>query len=102
TWFLPPRLLTMTSNDDGIIRCGTHGEVQRTFVCCHLTQDELAPAGFNEFEPEPDDTDPLAWCDDCIRRYEAAGEEMDAELEAFVDLRVVCEFCYAKLRELHE
>jgi hypothetical protein len=91
----------MEDSGSRTVKCGTHGEVERAFVCCHIVRDDLAPAGFNEFEPEPDDPDLMAWCDDCMSVYEQIGEWTDQLAEA-VDIRLVCEFCFSRLRELHE
>jgi len=90
----------MSESDSRIVKCGTHGSVGPAFVCCHLIRDELAPAGFNEQEPEPDDPEPVAWCDDCNIMIEEIGEWTE-QVEAFANMKLVCEFCFANLRERH-
>lgn len=90
----------MSERDKRIIRCGTHGEVERAFVCQHLVHSREGPIGFVEAEPEPDDDDPLAWCLACAEVLEREGEWTEVA-EAQVHLSVVCEFCFAALRQQH-
>ena len=83
------------------VTCGTHGSVGAAFVCGHIVDSDAAPVGFNEPELEPDDPEPQAWCDACDELVERVGEWND-ETEAFADIRLVCEFCFARFRELHD
>jgi hypothetical protein len=83
------------------VQCGTHGEVLPAYVCCHLVPCGPAPLGFHEPDPDPDEPDDLqAWCDACDEVLEQHGEWND-ESEAFAKIRLVCEFCFAALRERH-
>ena len=87
---------------DRKISCGTHGSVGAAFVCGHLVNKEaVAPLGFNEPELDPDDTEPQAWCDACEAVVERDGEWNEGN-EAFADIKLVCEFCFARLRALHD
>jgi len=74
--------------------------VRPAFVCCHLIRDELAPADFNEVEPTADDPEPMAWCDDCQRLLNEVGA-LTEQVEKFMDIVLVCEFCFVTLRDLH-
>ena len=83
------------------IVCGTHGEVLPAYVCAHLAFSETAPLGFNQPDLDPGDTEAQAWCDGCDAVLEKHGE-WNEESEAFADIRLVCEFCFAALRERHQ
>jgi hypothetical protein len=80
------------------VQCGTHGTVGSAYVCCHLVRGDCEPLGFNEPEYDPDDTEGQAWCDKCEEVLEAHGEWNQAS-EAFANIRLVCEFCFAAMRE---
>ena len=90
----------MSTTDKRTVNCGTHGDVGPAFVCCHLIRDELAPAGFNEAELEPDDPEPMAWCNACETMIDETGGWTE-QAEKFADIKLVCEFCFARLRVLH-
>jgi hypothetical protein len=86
------------------LKCGTHGEVAPAFVCGHLVRaNPDRPLGFIEPEREPDDLDqdPQAWCASCDALLEREGEWNELAIE-YADVRAVCEFCFAKLREIHD
>jgi len=82
------------------ISCGTHGEVGPAFVCGHLLRDRSTALGFNPATPEPGE-EPQAWCDDCDRAVLAAGD-WTPELEERADIRLICEFCFETLRQIHQ
>ena len=83
-----------------MIHCGTHGTVGRAFACQHLKPDSVEPAGFLEPNLDPDDPDPFAWCFSCEAMFEREGD-WTKKLAAYVDMKLVCEFCYATIRERH-
>jgi hypothetical protein len=53
--------------------------------------------GFNE---DNDPNDPLAWCNDC-EQMSLREQGWTEALKEFADLKVVCDACYAQLKELH-
>jgi hypothetical protein len=81
------------------ITCGEHGKARATFVCRHLVS-ESSGLGFNYSydETDPDATCPEAWCNECDRVWTEAGD-FSAEVAAFVDIKLVCDRCYTRLRE---
>jgi hypothetical protein len=85
-----------------VISCGTHGEVLPAFVCCHLVQESDRPLGFVEPDVDPNDVDDdlQAWCGACDLMLQREGEWNDVS-EGYANIRLVCEFCFAKLRETH-
>jgi hypothetical protein len=82
------------------VNCGAHGKAGQAFVCCHLVHEELAPAGFNEFEPDEDDSEPVAFCNDCTLIFDEVGFWTEL-VEKAVNLKLVCQFCFEMLRRLH-
>lgn len=85
---------------DRNIQCGTHGSVGGAFICVHLLNDQHAPLGFNEPEVDPGE-EPQAWCDACDALVERDGE-WNEENEKFADIKLVCEFCFARIKALHD
>jgi hypothetical protein len=88
------------TSEKRFIACGTHGEVLPAFACCHLSLKSERPLGFIEPEVEPDD-EPQAWCAACDAMLEREGDWNEISL-AYADVRLVCEFCFAKLRDIHD
>jgi hypothetical protein len=80
------------------VRCGTHGNRTPAVVCCHHVISKDAVVGFVENSTDPDDLQ--AWCDACEQMFLAEGGLTDA-FRRFNDLRIVCDFCYAGLRDRH-
>lgn len=82
---------------DNTIECEVHGMRTCATVCCHLLRATDLVLGFVE-DNDPDD--PLAWCNACEQLSLREGGWTEA-LKAFADLKVVCDVCYAQLKELH-
>ena len=81
------------------INCGTHGKRVPAYVCRHLVNKlDDRVLGFVENCSDPEDLQ--AWCDDCERLFLDQGE-MTAEFIEFNKLKVVCDFCYAKIKTIH-
>jgi hypothetical protein len=80
------------------IRCGTHGERIAAVVCGHMLSDTDRVLGFVENSSLPEDLQ--AWCEACEQRFLQEGE-MTPAFREFHDMRVVCDFCYARLRDRH-
>jgi hypothetical protein len=90
----------MDPSREKTVLCGTHGTVSRAFACQHLTPDATVPAGFVEPELDPDDPEPFAWCFACQQMYEHEDAWSPA-LAEFVNMKLVCEFCYDTIRKVH-
>jgi hypothetical protein len=90
----------MDLRDERTIICGTHGTVHSAYVCCHINFEAEAPVGFVAPEPDAEDPELQAWCNACDKLLEYEGDWTEA-VESFAGIRLVCEFCFAKLRELH-
>lgn len=88
----------MTERDSRIVQCGTHGARIGAIVCCHLVEAKDKAVGFVEDASDPDDF--MAWCDDCERLFVEEGDFTE-RFENFCDARIVCDFCYANIRERH-
>ena len=82
------------------IRCGTHGEVNRAFVCGHLFAERKTPLGFFEAEFDPDDPELEGWCQACEEMVLRDGDWTE-ETTAAADIRLVCEFCFETIRAFH-
>ena len=78
------------------IHCPTHGETERTYVCCHLTGDS-AGLGFHCAEPHEENPFPDAWCYDCNLIFEAHDGWND-QSEGLLDIRILCSWCYERSR----
>lgn len=80
------------------IKCSTHGTSTATYICKHLVKGENI--GFNVgYDPEnPFDLYPDAWCNECDKILEEAGE-WNERSEAFADIKIVCTQCYMNSRE---
>lgn len=85
------------TDDDRTIECETHGTRTSAIVCCHLLRGTDLVLGFVQ-DSDPDD--PMAWCDDCERMY-SREQAWTPAFKQFAKLKVVCNACYAQLKELH-
>ncbi len=88
----------MKIEEKSSIRCGTHGTRTPAIVCCHMTQAKDLVVGFVENSSDPDDLQ--AWCAACEHLYLEEGDKTE-RFKAFNDFKVVCDFCYASLKERH-
>jgi hypothetical protein len=88
----------MTERDSKIVQCGTHGARIGAIVCRHLIEAKDIAVGFVEDESDPDDL--MAWCDDCESLFLEEGDYTE-RFEKFCDARIVCDFCYANIKERH-
>lgn len=93
--------MSSESSESHLIQCGTHGPMGIAVVCCHLLEPTDRILGFVENEPDPEDPDPQAWCDECETRFLAEGGLTDA-FRAFNGMRVICEACFIGIRARHE
>jgi hypothetical protein len=80
------------------VLCGTHGKRTSAVVCGHHVSETDRILGFVENSSEPEDLQ--AWCDDCEDRFLREGE-MTTDFRQFNAMTVVCDFCYARIRETH-
>ncbi len=80
------------------VKCGTHGTVSSAVVCGHLLQKTDRVLGFVENSSEPDDLQ--AWCGACEEFFLNEGEMTEA-FRAFNNFSLVCEFCYADIKQRH-
>ena len=87
-------------DESRLVECGTHGTVSPAYVCCHLVKGAVHALGFNEPELEPDDPEGQAWCNACEAVLDREGEWNEVS-EAFADIKLICEFCFAALRNKH-
>jgi hypothetical protein len=90
----------MELSDDSKMICGMHGSVQPAYVCRHIVLNAPSPAGFIAPEPDAEDPDLQAWCSACDIMLEAEGDWTES-VQAFADIRLVCEFCFEQLRAQH-
>jgi len=88
----------VTDEQAPTVLCGTHGKRTAAVVCGHLVGETDRVLGFVENSSEPNDQQ--ACCDDCERVFEQEGELTPA-FKRFTDMSVVCDFCYARIRERH-
>jgi uncharacterized protein DUF6882 len=81
--------------DEKTIRCSTHGERERGFVCRHLS--EGTAQGFHWSRESSGSLWPDAWCDQCesVRETEGGWTERS---EAVADIRSLCDRCYDEAR----
>ncbi len=85
---------------DKKLLCGTHGEASPAFVCGHVFKERETPLGFFEPDYDPEDFELQGWCQACEDSLQRDGDWTE-ETEAEADIRVVCEFCFAKIRQIH-
>jgi hypothetical protein len=90
-------MVTCAAMPNATVDCGKHGTQPGAVVCRHLVDAKDRDVGFVENSSEPDDLQ--AWCDDCEAMFEREGGEMTEAFKAFHDIKIVCDFCYAQLRE---
>jgi hypothetical protein len=89
----------MATDDKALtVRCGTHGERSAAVVCGHLLRDTDWVLGVVENSSES--TDLQGWCGDCEQMFLREGE-MTTAFREFTDMNVVCDCCYARLRDRH-
>ena len=81
-----------------IVECGTHGNRVASVVCRHIVEAKDKIVGFVENSSDPNDLQ--AWCDDCEQLFLKEGSRTD-EFRAFTGMRIVCDFCYATLKDRH-
>jgi len=93
----------MTDEDESsdgpmTIECATHGTRTASVVCGHLTRPTDMVLGFVENSSDPDDLQ--AWCDACERMF-VREQEMTEAFRKFTDMCIVCNACYARLKQQH-
>jgi hypothetical protein len=88
----------MKSGDRATIKCGIHGPRGTAIVCCHMIQSKEAAVGFVENSSDPDDLQ--AWCSACETLFLEEGDKTE-RFRKFNNFAVVCDFCYASLKERH-
>ncbi len=88
----------MKSEDIFTIKCGTHGTRVAAVVCGHLLESADRVLGFVENSSDPDDLQ--AWCDECEQMFQQEKALTD-NFEKFNNRKIVCDFCYATLRDRH-
>lgn len=88
----------MTAMDSRTIRCDTHGTRATAIVCRHMIQIKDKALGFVENSSDPDDLQ--AWCSECERVFIEEGDKTE-RFRSFNDFAVVCDCCYAALKERH-
>ena len=86
-------------SDELSVDCEKHGEGFAATVCCHLVKNNGAPPGFVENCSEPRDLQ--AWCYACEHMF-LLEEDMTDRFRKFCDFSVVCEQCYASIKDHHE
>jgi len=80
------------------VKCGTHGERVAAIVCRHMLNSKDKAVGFVENSSDPSDLQ--AWCDEC-EAFFVQEDALTEAFKAFNDSAVVCDFCYASLKERH-
>jgi len=88
----------MTGDAKHRVKCGTHGDRTPAVVCRHHLESRDEVVGFVENSADPDDLQ--AWCDACEQVF-LAEDGLTETFRRFNDFRVVCDFCYASLRDRH-
>lgn len=83
-------------NDKSLIKCGTHGSRTPAVVCRHQVDIRDRIVGFVENNSDPDDLQ--AWCDEYEQLF-LQEEGLTEAFREFNDFKVVCDFCYAKIKE---
>ncbi len=76
------------------ITCSRHGPSYAAFVCKHLVRGEHL--GFVTPD-EVDDSQPIAWCNDCDRVLLEEGDWNDRS-EGIAGLTAICANCYNEIR----
>ncbi len=78
-----------------MIRCDRHGDRRRAFVCVHLLLGNQQGFCFDPDDPSPH---PDAWCSQCERARIEHGDVWNEEIEALMDIRLVCGDCYDEIK----
>lgn len=84
--------------DSKKISCETHGTRVTAIVCRHMIQSKDRAVGFIENSADPEDLQ--AWCSECERVFIEEGDKTQ-RFRSFNDFAVVCDACYAALKERH-
>jgi len=79
-------------------KCSTHGTRVAAIVCCHMIRAKDRAVGFIENSSDPEDLQ--AWCNDCEHLFVEEADKTEC-FRKFNDFAVVCDFCYASLKERH-
>lgn len=89
--------------DDKMTTCAVHGSQEETFVCSHIASGLRTGerVGFHSAQDDLDIQRPDSWCDDCERRFQAAGGEWSTEVEAQAKITILCGACYDRAKLLH-
>lgn len=84
--------------DSQRVRCETHGERRRTFVCRHLVRG--AGLGFCQGKSLSDEeaSEPCAWCDECEKVRIKCGGDWTDESEGFAGVTLICDLCFGDAR----
>ena len=88
----------MSNKRQKTLKCGTHGDRIASVVCGHMILASDSVVGFVENSSDPNDLQ--AWCDACERMF-LVEQELSEAFRQFNDMSVVCDFCYARLKERH-
>jgi len=88
----------MSDDQTFTIKCGTHGNRVAAVVCRHMIQAKECSVGFIENNDDPSDLQ--AWCDECEQLF-LRERELTPAFREFNGMTVVCDFCYAALKERH-
>ena len=85
------------------VRCGTHGEQQRTRVCQHIAIGLATKTRVGFFwttldrgNPRPD-----AWCGECEERVRRTDGDWVGEAEENLKPEVLCGACYDAAKVFH-
>jgi hypothetical protein len=84
------------------VECVRHGPQQETFVCQHIvhTLADGQPRGFFWSTAARDNPRPNAWCTECNRTLELAGD-WTAEAEQKAGVTLLCGACYDEAKQLN-
>lgn len=86
----------MNDASPAVVKCGTHGDRVAAVVCSHLLEARERHVGFVENSADPADLQ--AWCEACERLF-LEEQGLTAAFREFTRMRVVCDFCYAAIKE---
>ena len=83
------------------VRCDSHGMQDETFVCQHIFESlrSRVPVGFIA-AADPDTARPDAWCSACEKARIEAGGEWTEEVNALLNIRLLCGVCYDYAKEI--
>ena len=104
-WFRPEHVIDIIKPDgwrasegEDILRCGTHGLSQPTYVCEHLAHGAAGRGFFTAEPPWPANPRPDAWCGACEAILQEAGS-WEAAGDRHPKLALLCGGCYDACRE---